>query len=289
MAFRYDDARAIGWQVGKTLFLLALATVGFDYWMDRQVYRQGFATDPYYGFTLAGYFADGLVIFLPWFLLFHLYQYGRHLSQLEARHAIAQGELSAQQLENLVNKLNPHFLFNSLNTIRWLVNKDKQQACLAINELSEILRYTLRQERLTTLPLQEELMVVEKYLRVEQWRLGEVLRYEVNCDPALLSLPVPPFLILNVVENSVKHGISQQLDGGSIAIRIDTFGGNPVIEVANTGQLTLFQKGFGLGSVERLLKNTYGQTSRVTLTERQGQVVTTLYLVGNLYPTAHAL
>ncbi len=289
IAFRYDDVPAVGRRVCQPLLLLALGTAGFDYWMDRQVYHQGFASDPYYGFTLAGYFADGLVIFLPWFLLFHLYQYGRHLSRLEARHAIAQGELNAQQLQNLVNKLNPHFLFNTLNTIRWLVNKDRQQACLAINELSEILRYTLRQERLTTVALQEELIVVEKYLRVEQWRLGEVLRYEVTCDPALLSLPVPPFLILNVVENSVKHGISQQLDGGSIAIHIAAFGGNPVIEVANTGQLTLFRKGFGLGSVESLLRNTYGETSRVTLTERQGQVVTTLYLMHNAYPTTHAL
>ncbi|WP_217349178.1 sensor histidine kinase [Algoriphagus sp. A40] len=276
--FPYDNSLIVGWRIVSTLCLLSLAVVAYDFTVDQYYYKKGFNQDELYYLTLAGYYLDGFVIFLPWFLIFHLYKYGKTIGQLNTLHIQQKVELQQAQLHVVLNKLNPHFLFNTLNTIRWLISKDKEVARQALNELSEIMRYSTRQTSSSLVTLEEELLIVEKYLKIEHWRFDDNLDYELVCPAQLLAKRIAPFLILNLVENAVKHGISQHLNGGIVEIRIFEYDNYLNIEVSNPGKIADLQSGFGLTSVSKLLKILFGKDSNISIEQRGDKVITAIKL-----------
>jgi hypothetical protein len=276
--FPHDNLLKVGWLIVRTLCLLSLVVVAYDFTVDQYYYKKNFNEDGLYYLTLAGYYVDGFIIFLPWFLIFHFYKYGKKIGELNTIHIQQKAELQQAQLQVILNKLNPHFLFNTLNTIRWLISKDKEVARLALNELSEIMRYSTRQNSSTFVTLEEELLIVEKYLKIEHWRFDDNLDYKLYCPAQLLSRRITPFLILNVVENAVKHGISQQINGGVVEIRIFEFDHGLHIEISNPGEIVDFQSGFGLASVSKLLKNMFGKESNISIEQRGDKVTTAIRL-----------
>jgi two-component system, LytTR family, sensor kinase len=276
--FPHNNLLRVGWLIVQTLCLLSLAVVAYDFIVDQYYYDKGFKSDELYYLTLAGYYVDGFVIFLPWFLIFHLYKYGKKIGELNTLHIRQKVELQQAQLEIILNKLNPHFLFNTLNTIRWLISKDKEVARLALNELSEIMRYSTRQNSSTFVTLEEELLIVEKYLKIEHWRFDDNLDYKLECPAQLLPRRITPFLILNVIENAVKHGISQHVSGGIIELRIFDFDHCLHIEVSNPGKIVDIQSGFGLASVNNLLKNMFGEESNISIAQHGDRVITAIKL-----------
>lgn len=278
--FPYDNFKAAAWRVLPALSLLALGVVAFDFAADLFYYKRGFTSDDLYYLTLASYYADGVVIFLPWLFLFHLYHYGRKVGELNRAQIKKQVELQQAQLEAVLSKLNPHFLFNTLNTIRWLISKNPDQARLAISELSDIMRYSTRQDIYTRVTLEEEMSAVKQYLTLEGRRF-DTFNYIVTCDPYLLTKKIAPFLILNVVENAISHGISQSLHGGTIEINVFREDESIHISVSNPGTLAKAQQGFGLTSVGKLVKNVFGESSGLSITQQDDRVITTLRLHDN--------
>ncbi len=114
------------------------------------------------------------------------------------------------ELKTIKSHINPHFIFNSLNSIRALVDENPKRARRAITELSNILRSSMQAEKSETVTLERELDIVKDYLALEQMRFEERLKIEFDIDEDTLQQQVPPMMLQTLVENAIKHGISKQ-------------------------------------------------------------------------------
>ena len=142
--------------------------------------------------------------------------------------------LSAQ-LQALQSRLNPHFLFNSLNTIACLIHEDPVAAERVLERLAELLRYGLADADRTVVRLRDELSVVQAYLEVQAARFGERLRFSIDCPPALLEQQVPPLCLQPLVENAVLHGAVAQRRGGLVTVRVEVVDGQLCLGVQDDG------------------------------------------------------
>ena len=163
------------------------------------------------------------------------------------------------ELKTIKSHINPHFIFNSLNSIRALVDENPQRSRKAITELSNILRSSMQAEKSETVSLEKELDIVRDYLALEQMRFEERLKVEINVDQGTLGQPVPPMMLQTLVENAVKHGISKAVNGGVVKIKAAIVGDHLELTVQNTGQLNskINGEGFGIKSTEDRLNLMY--------------------------------
>jgi two-component system LytT family sensor kinase len=181
----------------------------------------------------------------------------------------------------LQNQINPHFLFNTLNSVSSLVRVAPDTARELIIKLASILRRLLHSSD-AFIPLQEEIIFIDNYLDIEVVRFGrDKLRVVKELDPASLDVMVPSMLLQPLVENSIKHGLSSKIDGGSIYLRSQLTNEHVTIEVEDDGvgmasaQLLerptgLGEGGIGMANVAERLKVLYGDTARMTIDSRNG-------------------
>ena len=173
------------------------------------------------------------------------------------------------QFHALRSQLNPHFLFNCLNSLRELIDEDRNRAKQVIDLLSALLRYTLRADRVETVSLKEELGAVEDYLALEKVRFEERLRTRFDIDPQSLETQLPPMLLQTLAENGVKHGIARLPAGGELAVLTQVLDGSLRVEVTNTGELSDATEGsstVGLDNARERLRLMYGDGASLTLT-----------------------
>ena len=153
----------------------------------------------------------------------------RAAAELAVRASQLEASLSRANLEALRMQLNPHFLFNTLNTVSVLALKgEKQRVSRMVSRLSDLLRLSLENDR-QTLPLREELEFLERYLEIEQVRFKDRLTVSLDVDPAAYEAEVPSLLLQPIVENAVKYGFSQTIGPGQIAIECRV--GNEMVEI----------------------------------------------------------
>jgi two-component system LytT family sensor kinase len=181
----------------------------------------------------------------------------------------------------LQNQINPHFLFNTLNSVSSLVRVAPDTARELILKLATILRRLLHSSD-AFVPLQDEIEFIDNYLDIEVVRFGrDKLRVVKELDPASLDVMVPSMLLQPLVENSIKHGLSSKIDGGSIYLRSQVANEHVTIEVEDDGvgmasvQLLerptgLGQGGIGIANVAERLKVLYGETARMTIDSHNG-------------------
>jgi LytS/YehU family sensor histidine kinase len=159
------------------------------------------------------------------------------------------------ELKTIKSNINPHFIFNSLNSIRALVDENPKRARTAITELSNILRSSLQVEKMETVPLQKELDIVKDYLALEQMRFEERLKVEMDIAEDTLEQPVPPMMLQTLVDNAIKLGISKKIGGGVLKIISKFNKNNFELIVQNTGNLEAkTNDGFGFKSTRDRLK-----------------------------------
>ena len=192
-------------------------------------------------------------------------------------------ELKALQLEvvahdarlrALESQLNPHFLFNCLNSVRALIVEDPARAQTMVTRLAELLRYSLKSDRPDAVTLEEELAAVSDYIDLERVRFEERLAVDVAVEPGALGARVPRMLVLTLVENAVKHGIAQLPSGGGVWISARLADGHLKIEVANSGELQPgAEGGVGLANARERLRLLYGAAASLTLTARDSRTV----------------
>ena len=152
------------------------------------------------------------------------------------RMARAQREAALEaQLAALQARTNPHFFFNSVNTVASLIPEDPQLAEETLVRLADILRYALEGSRTRFVPLSRELDVVRDYLAVQAARFGDKLRFCIELDPSLRELPVPPLFLQTLVENAVLHGVGQRASGGAVWVSATRRDQRAQIEVADDG------------------------------------------------------
>ncbi len=213
----------------------------------------------------------------------------RAFREAELRSLADRAELRALQAQ-----INPHFLFNALNTLYGLVPRQAPEARAMVVNLSDIFRYFLRNEE-TTIPLEEEMRIVEAYLQIETLRLGAKLRTEIQVDSEALRVPIPILSIQPLVENAVKHGVAPNLEGGlvRVAARVSEGGMTILVEdsgagfgAAGMGSET--GAGVGLQNVSRRLRLTYGPDAdlRIESGPRGSAVAFTVPLTFSVAPTA---
>ena len=173
----------------------------------------------------------------------------------ELRQAALKSELAAIKAQ-----LNPHFLYNVFNTINASVPAENEITRQMIAKLSDLFRYQLQAVRRELVPLKEELDFVKKYLDLEKARFEERLKIDIDVPEELMNEQVPPMLLQPLVENSVKHGLSSLIDGGTIGIKIFKEDSKLKFEISDTGvgikdTKDIFKKGVGLANTKvRLLK-----------------------------------
>lgn len=184
--------------------------------------------------------------------------------------------LMQARLQALTNQINPHFLFNTLNSITSLIRSDPAHARQMIIKLSSILRRLLRKhESLTS--LREELAFVEDYLSIELVRFGDKLRFEADVDPATLDMLVPSMLLQPLIENSVKHGLSTKVEGGTVRMQTRLDGGRLLIRIEDDGigipepkLARLLETGIGVSNVSERLKVLFGSNYRMWIESQPG-------------------
>jgi LytS/YehU family sensor histidine kinase len=171
------------------------------------------------------------------------------------------------QLQVVISQVNPHFIFNCLNSLRGLIVEDPARAQNMVTELSSILRYSLQSGRNQTVPLQAELDAVSAYLKLEGIRLEERLQVSIDIDPNSLQAMIPPMLVQTLVENGVKHGVAQLPGGGEIRVISHVASHALRIEVRNTGQVR--EDGtstrLGLENARERLRLLYGNAASLIL------------------------
>jgi two-component system LytT family sensor kinase len=166
------------------------------------------------------------------------------------------------ELEALQTKINPHFLFNTLNSIASLISENPKAAEETVEKLSELFRFSLRHAEKNTVTLAEELDLIRVYLQIEKVRLGDRLQYEVKCEERLREVELPAMLIQPLVENSIKHGIAPAVGGGTILVDAKESNGMCVVTVRDSGrgfQISSDPNGFGLRSIQERLRLKYGE------------------------------
>lgn len=199
----------------------------------------------------------------------------RQRSEAAARRAVAaQGLARAAQLEMLRYQLNPHFLFNALNTVRALVLEDPARAREVVGRLSDLLRYALAEPRADRVPVRDEVTIVRGYLEIEKVRFEERLDAEVTLDPLAAMFEMPVFLLHTLVENAVKHGTPRD---GRVVVRVAVTreGEDLRLVVENSGSLAGGSgegPGVGLANVRRRLDGAYPGRHRLSLSADGGMV-----------------
>ena len=216
------------------------------------------------------------VYFFIWNLIYFIYHYVTKSRKQQLDTLRLESMVKELELKTIKAHINPHFIFNSLNSIRALVDENPQRARNAVTELSNILRSSMQTEQLETVPLERELGIIKDYLALENMRFEDRLKVEYDIDEDTLNQPVPPMMLQTLVENAIKHGISKQINGGLVKV-ISAFKGDyHELVVQNTGQLDSRQpteEGFGLSSTTNRLSLLYGQRASFEIKQINGSLV----------------
>ncbi len=256
------------WSLMVLLTVLLSLLIG---WIDHSL-RLGLARDTTLRFTLT----NGVVVAL---IGAALLRYFYVLAQWRARLAA----VSRAQVQALQARIRPHFLFNSMNTVAALVRVDPGAAERTVEDLADLFRAALASETEGTLG--EELALVDRYLDIEQLRLGDRLRVERDLDALPREVTLPRLLLQPLVENAIHHGIAPRRDGGTIRLSGAVDDGHVRIAVDNPLPDTPPPRssvddghGHGQHSVRQRIAYHYGERGRLEVSQGEGRYVVTVYL-----------
>lgn len=210
-----------------------------------------------------------------WTLFYYASHYFERKSEVEVDKIRLESSVKETESKVLRAQMNPHFMFNALNSIRALILEDPDKAQKAVTQLSNILRSSLLADRRKTVSLSEEMRTVNDYLALEKIRYEERLQVRKNIYPETLTVQVPPMLLQTLVENAIKHGVSKPVKGGFVSLESKVMGKNLLITISNTGTLERTDSGgFGLENTTHRLELLFGPESKFTIFQASKDVVT---------------
>ena len=219
------------------------------------------------------YTFDCSIVLSAWLCLYFFYHLFDRLSRSEIERFQLISNVKEAELRALKSQVNPHFIFNSLNSLRALIEEDPARARKSVTHLANLLRYSLQSGQLETVPLEDELGVVNDYLALEQVRFEERLRLRLDVAPSALRLRIPPMLLQTLVENAVKYGIAARPEGGEISIVARNEGGTLRILVSNPGEIRssgpVTSTGVGLHNAAERLRLIFGESATLRLLAEQ--------------------
>ena len=225
--------------------------------------------------TISSSVSTFTAIFCLWNTLYFGFHYFQNYKRTEINSLRYMAANKESELNSLKAQLNPHFIFNCMNSIRALIDENPNNAKVAVTQLSNMLRNTLLMDKSKEIVLKDEINLVKDYLNLEHIRYEERLNFEFKITPEVINCQIPPFIIQSQVENAIKHGISKSPGNGKILIEAYKTEGHLKIKVSNTGQLSSSAPLTGVGfknSIQRL-ELLYGSEGRIFINELAGLVV----------------
>ena len=226
----------------------------------------------------------GVAVYLCMVGIEHATRYFLEAREREVQVARLSEQLSSARFAALQAQLNPHFLFNTLNTIAVLVRDNDQRGAVRIVEhLSEVLRRTLTRHRVNEVTLGEELELVRQYVAIEQARFSDRLRPEFRIPDSLMSAAVPSFALQHLVENAIRHGIARETDAGLLLVTAERSGDVLEITVVDDGigidPNAAAPAGHGIENTRERLRALYSDKASLGITRRaEGGTIATLKL-----------
>jgi hypothetical protein len=274
--FYIDSQRRFRYSAMLLVFGIILITI--------QTFYQCFVSMTVMDEPMGGYFNQvvaQLAWMGPWNLLIYFgiigVGYARDYRVRWQEREVAVRELETQltraQLDVLKSQLQPHFFFNTLNSISVLIRKgEPDHAQAMLGQLSDLLRYTLSIGSRQTVPLSDELAFVQGYLEIEQTRFGERLTTAISAAPDCLSVEIPPLMIQPIVENAIRHGLADKVDGGRVGVSITRTASSLTCAVEDNGvgyrrsPVALPREGLGLGNTRARMERLFGDKYSLTIT-----------------------
>ncbi|MBQ4821691.1 histidine kinase [Aquimarina sp. MMG016] len=228
-------------------------------------------------------FSSFIVIF-GWSILYMVIKIIINLSADQLEKSKLNASLKQAKLNTLKSQINPHFMFNSLNNIRGLMLEDVDKSREMLTKLSEMLRYSLTKNDVNAISLEEELEMVDNYIDLSKIQFEDRLEYRKDIHPETLTIPIPPMIIQLLVENGIKHGISNLKSGGKIVVKTKLIEGILLIKVINSGILSISKNTtrLGLQNIQQRLQLLYGNKASFSLNEIESEVVADIKI-----PIAH--
>jgi two-component system LytT family sensor kinase len=280
----------LGWLKIKTIQLIPrviIATVTFATIMDYTQYgvelTLNIAGAKHQDFvTIASNVGNLAFVFFFWSLFYFLFHYVENYRKAEIENLKWEASINEIELNKLKSQLNPHFIFNAMNSIRALVDENPSKSKEAITQLSNILRNTLQMGKNKVIAFEDEIKVVSDYLALESIRYEERLKSCLQIAPDSNRFFVPPLMIQTLVENGIKHGISKLTQGGILELTTTVEQDQLIIRIRNSGQLKEGIKsdsGFGIKNTLQRLKLLYGNGASLKIMNQDATIVLTELII----------
>lgn len=227
-------------------------------------------------------FVNWSTLLMMWSIIYFAYHFFERYRQEEIKNLKWQASKNEIELNKLKSQLNPHFIFNAMNSIRALIDEDPIKAKHSVTQLANILRNTLMMGRKKTVLFEEELAIVRDYVDLEKTRYEERLECNATIDDAAYNYQVPSLMVQTLVENGIKHGISKLPKGGKVDLHAYIENDFLVIEIENTGELIQDQTprtGFGLINTVQRLNLLYGDEASFEIKNTDHHTVLTKVII----------
>jgi two-component system LytT family sensor kinase len=253
------------------MVVIGVAKLLLDHWIRRLMFGSG-------GYLLFTTAAFNFLVYWAIVAAAHGIQYYRTGRQRELQSAQLEAKLADTRLQLLNMQLQPHFLFNTLNTISELVHEDPETADRMISGLSTLLRETLNAGTAPAVSLEKELQLLKCYIEIQQTRFGRRLDATIDADRTLLNAAVPVLLLQTIVENAIRHGLAKRGDAGRIGVAVSRDQDRVTMTVRDDGDgLTAERReGIGIGNTRARLQGLFGTsyTLEVSNAANGGALVT---------------
>lgn len=209
------------------------------------------------------------LVICAWISMYISVTSNKRIKETELINLRLQNSLREAQLSSLANQLNPHFLFNAMNNIRFLIHENPERADRMITELSQMLRYSLETSKKDKVLLSEEIAMIERYIDIVKIQLEERLQFSMAIAQELYQYPVPPMMLQMLVENAIKHGLDNLRQGGRLRITGNEETNHIRFDITNdiAASNNNFPPGTGIGlvNIEQRLKLLYGDQASLNL------------------------
>jgi two-component system, LytTR family, sensor kinase len=213
-----------------------------------------------------------------WSLFYFSFHYIENYKKAEIENLKWEASINEIELNKLKSQLNPHFMFNAMNSIRALVDENPLKSKEAITQLSNILRNTLQMGKNKMIPFDEEMKIVNDYLALESIRYEERLKLSISVDPESGLFNIPPLMLQTLVENGIKHGISKLTAGGLLEIKTAVKNNKLHISIRNSGVIrepVENETGFGIKNTLQRLQLLYGKEASLKIENEKDNIVLT--------------
>ncbi len=229
--------------------------------------------------SVLAYLDYGILIYWVILLIKYSLEYYSRYRDSELRTSRLEAQLSRAHLQALKMQLHPHFLFNTLNAISVLIDRDPEGARKTLGRLSDLLRLTLEYDGIQEVPLERELDFLDRYLSIEKTRFGDRLTVNFRIDPEVVNAAVPAMILQPLVENAIKHGINRQRGPGSVEIFAARHNETLRMQVHDNGvgiREHSDRKGVGLTNTRERLEKMYGARFRLEVRNNTDSGVTAI-------------